>query len=341
MLKKIHLENFMLLQKQQLEFGQINIFAGVNDTGKTSLLKLIYASIKAREESKNRKIKNFFDHLSSKIINVFGIERLSELVTKSQEKLKVELYFSDHSHYEFSFSSKTSKNIVPSSNLDQENFGLQTVFIPPKEVLTLRNLIRTTIEQYNFKGYDDTYYDLVKALDVPIHKGKRAKVFSEIDKELEIMLSGRIISIGNDFVFKKGKYKYSISLTAEGIKKIGIFNQLLKNKTIQNATILIIDEPEMALHPQIISKFSKMLYDLSNAGVQIFMATHSYFVIKSFQILAQKHKSDVFLFNMVNSQTIAIEKNNLKEGMPSNEIIDSSITLFEAESKIKFNKLGI
>lgn len=74
MLKKIHLENFMLLQKQQLEFGNINIFAGVNDTGKTSLLKLIYASIKAREESKNRQLKNFREHLSVKIINVFGIE---------------------------------------------------------------------------------------------------------------------------------------------------------------------------------------------------------------------------------------------------------------------------
>ena len=42
MINKIEIENFMQLKDQIIEFGSINIIAGVNDTGKTSLLKKKY-----------------------------------------------------------------------------------------------------------------------------------------------------------------------------------------------------------------------------------------------------------------------------------------------------------
>ncbi|MGM0520262.1 MAG: AAA family ATPase [Campylobacterota bacterium] len=342
MIKKIDIENFMQLKDQTVAFGSINIIAGVNDTGKTSLLKLLYASVKAREEAKNKNIENFIDHFSTKLLNVFDIDKLGDLVTKREDTLKVDLFFDDRSSLDFSFSNKATKNIKHCSKLDNNDFELQATFLPPKEVLTIRKLIRTTVEMYDFKGYDDTYYDLVKALDVPVAKGALAKGFREADKELEKSLKGRIVQNSDEFVFQKGKQKFSISLTAEGVKKIGIFNQLLKNKTIDKNTVLIIDEPEVALHPAIIQKVVKILFDLSQVGVQIFIATHSYFVVKAFHLLAIEKEQDICFFNMKNEENIVtIEKANLKEGMPANEIVDSSIDLFNKENSIKIKKLGI
>ena len=343
MIKRIAIENFMQLKNQQLKFSNINIFAGVNDSGKTSLLKLLYASSKAREEDKNKKsITKFDEHFSQKIRNVFDIEKLGNLVTKQEKILKVELFFEDNSNHLFSFSSQAEKKFQICSELDNNNFITQSTFLPPKEVLTIQKIIRTMVETYDLKGYDDTYYDLVKSLDRPIARGALSKGFKEADKELEESLDGRLVQKDGVFSFNKGKHNFSISLTAEGVKKIGIINQLLKNKTINENTILIIDEPEVALHPNMIEKVAKILFDLSNVGVQIFIATHSYFLLKSFQLLAIEHKKDIFFFNLdKQNNDIEIITSNLKDGMPKNEIVDSSIALFERENNRKILDLGI
>ena len=178
MIKKLELENFMQLKNQKLDFSTINIFAGVNDTGKTSLLKLIYASIKAREEDKNKaSINNFEEHFSKKLRDVFDIEKLGDLVTKQEKILKVELFFKDKSNHLFSFSSEAEKKFQICSKLDNHDFKTQSSFLPPKEVLTIQKIIRTMVETYDLKGYDDTYYDLVKSLDIPISRGYLSKFF--------------------------------------------------------------------------------------------------------------------------------------------------------------------
>jgi len=344
MIKKIEIENFMQLKSQKLAFSNINIFAGVNDTGKTSLLKLIYASVKAREEAKNKSsINKFGEYFSQKLRNVFDIDKLGNLVTKKEKTLNVELFFNDKSTHHFSFSSQAEKNFQTCSNLDNQDFNIQSTFLPPKEVLTIQKIIRTMVEKYDLKGYDDTYYDLVKSLDIPISRGPLSKGFKEADTELQNSLDGRLKQQENgSFRFEKGKQSFSISLTAEGVKKIGIINQLLKNKTIDKNTILIIDEPEVALHPSIIEKVAKILFDLSQVGVQIFIATHSYFILKSFQLLAYEHNKDVFFFNLdKRDEEIKIEPSNLKDGIPKNEIVDSSIALFDRDNSIKIKKLGI
>jgi len=80
--------------------------------------------------------------------------------------------------------------------------------------------------------------------------------------------------------FWEGNKKFAITITSEGIKKLAIFNRLLANRYLRNSSIIFIDEPEASLHPKAISQFMEILYKLAQGGMQIFMATHSYFVIK-------------------------------------------------------------
>nr|WP_291321746.1 AAA family ATPase [Desulfonatronospira sp.] len=66
---------------------------------------------------------------------------------------------------------------------------------------------------------------------------------------------------------------------------MAILDRLLGNRMLTPESILFIDEPEAALHPAAIIKFLDMLALLAVQGVQILMATHSYFVLKKLQIL--------------------------------------------------------
>ena len=82
--------------------------------------------------------------------------------------------------------------------------------------------------------------------------------------------------------FRKGNRKYPIGVTAEGIKKIAIFETLLDNGYIDGHSLVFVDEPEAALHPGAISRLLDMITMLTETGIQFFLASHSYFVVKSF-----------------------------------------------------------
>lgn len=80
----------------------------------------------------------------------------------------------------------------------------------------------------------------------------------------------------------------SISMTSEGVKKLSILGTLLGNRYLSKDSIIFIDEPESALHPQLVSVFMDMIMSLSKMGIQFFIASHSYFVIKKLYLLAHQ-----------------------------------------------------
>lgn len=130
------------------------------------------------------------------------------------------------------------------------------------------------------------------------------------------------------WIFVKGKAKHPISVTAEGVKKIAILDRLLGNRMITPGSILFIDEPESALHPQAIVQFIDMLHLLVEEGVQIFMATHSYFVLKKLHLLTFHDKRSIYVNSLSEGQSTL---NDLQDGMPDNPIVNTSIELYEKE----------
>jgi predicted ATPase len=130
-----------------------------------------------------------------------------------------------------------------------------------------------------------------------------------------------------------------MSVTAEGIKKLGILDTLLGSKYLVPGSVIFIDEPETALHPHYISTFLEGLALLADAGFQIFMASHSYFVIEKLHLIAlgknesgSKMSIPVLLHEKVEGKS-QWRSENLKEGMPKNSIIEESIALFNEEMR--------
>lgn len=70
---------------------------------------------------------------------------------------------------------------------------------------------------------------------------------------------------------------------------------------------------------------------LAGSGIQFFLASHSYFVVKKLFLIAQKAGISILVISADGDQW---ETADLKDGMPENTIIDESIRLYKEEVEL-------
>lgn len=318
--------------------GNFNVIIGENDTGKTYLLKMLYTLAKSCEEYSKRQLSdkpNFSEVLAHKLYWVFQPENgLGDLVKKGEKQLEIKAKYC-HQNYIFTLDNEAKKNINYKS--DQPLFvnNVNTIFIPPKEILTGFEAISAIYEQLKIFGFDDTYQDLIKALRVPVSQGEINFELLKIAQELDHIYQGKIIFQNQQFIFQQNNQNYGMFQTAEGIKKMSIISILIRNQMIKEKTIIFLDEPEVNLHPFALQSMLKCLFNLSQIGVNIYLATHSYTVLKQLEILAKKYQQDINLCSLIKTDKINPYFSNLLEGMPDNPILDASLKLYEEDVKLE------
>ncbi len=313
------------------DVSNINLIIGRNGAGKSFLLKALYSAMRTLEEyRRGNDPRTATEILADKLYWTFQPDKLGELVTKGADaalSFKVRL---DGNDFSYAFGKDTTRKIAFLENLVTPRSS-NSIFLPAKEVLSLHKIILRSRDIDRVFGFDDTYVDLARALSQPTSQGRMYEEFSKARKSLAELLEGRIYydnTVGQ-WSFWKGNQKFSVDVTAEGIKKISILDTLLGNRYLNSGSIVFIDEPESALHPAAISKLMDIIAVLASAKrIQFFLASHSYFVIKKLCLIAQR--------DTISIPVLARDKSgwylaNLQDGMPENEIIDESIKLYEEE----------
>lgn len=91
----------------------------------------------------------------------------------------------------------------------------------------------------------------------------------------------------NDFLLERNGYNISSINTASGIKAISVLDLLLRGDNITRSSLLILDEPEVHLHPKWQIIYCEIICNLVSQGVDIIVTTHSPYIIE-----ALKHFSD-------------------------------------------------
>lgn len=327
------------------KLGGINLFLGENSCGKTYMMKMLYVACKTMEQyRRGRNIATLEESLREKIHWTFQVEPIHAIITRQRRGKKAagEMCFtcSTQSGDELQFGIKPRSSKVQVQERETPfcralpTKAINSVFLPAKEVLTGYDIIVKSREDDSDFGFDDTYYDLAKILQRPPTKGKS---FEKI---------ARARAMINDVFHAKAEYDsalhqrkiayngedYRVEAVSEGIKKLSILDILLGNRYIRPGSIVFVDEPESALHPSAISHFMEAIFEMSRDGIQFFMATHSYFVVKKLENLAKAHNVDMPVFS---HQGDADEKRwvvgNMKEGIPDNPIVAESIALYREE----------
>lgn len=354
MIKSIKIKNFMIHSDVNIDnIPKINLIIGKNDTGKTSLLKLLYSTVKSLEiHSLKMKSRDsvFKKELADKLLSTFMPTKngLGELVQKGSKSINIDIMLNNDKYQQqicYSFGERTEKNIsicTDEINPITDN-TINALFIPSKEVLTGFLDIQNIRDKFYGVGFDDTYLDLIKSLNLPAKKDVISSEFNVVNKKLVELFEGKIEQTDNreqPFIFKKGNQQFTMQQTAEGIKKIGVLTTLIANQELRKNTILFMDEPETALHPDAIRKLIEMLVIISQTGVQVFLASHSYFVIKQLAICAKRDNINTLYWNLVKEpkSTVKNSFHNLSDGiLPENAIIKESIDMFDQEIYIDLN----
>ena len=351
MIENVQLKDFAIFKEFEWDkLSNVNLIIGENDTGKSSLLKMLYAITRSLlDHAQDPVDSRWADELAPKLQWTFQPPdlELGKIVRKGGERLeaKCTFRFSGPAEFaEFDFGSSTRKQIGSASTLFTERQREisqpvpPVVFFPPKEVLTTRDAIIETRDRLSVIGFDDTYYDLAKALRSPESYGELDSSLEDVLDGLDGLFPGSIEQEDDgELIYRRGREKYGISQTAEGIKKVGALTQLIRSRHIQQGSVLFFDEPSANLHPNAILKFVELLFRLSQAEVQIFVATHSYVVLKQFELLAREHGESVPLCVLSPLEEGGVEANfaDLMNRIPRNSIVDASVDLFNRDVSLE------
>ena len=310
--------------------GKINLVIGPNKSGKTYLLKALYSAIKTVEAYRRGKdVRKDTELLFDRLYWTFQVGSIGRLVKSGAKALKLDMTLDGNRQLSYTFgpAAERQPNILLNTCDPRPD---NSIFIPAKEILSLQNIIIKNREIDQEFGFDNTYYDLAKAL-TPTTKGRNYKEFSKVRNTLEEAIGGHIEydEKNNAWIFKEGNRMLSISMTSEGVKKLSILGTLLGNHYLSKDSVIFIDEPESALHPQLVSTFMDIIMALSKMGIQFFIASHSYFVIKKLYLLAHQHSVSLPVISF--DREGGYIRSDLREEMPANPIIDESIRLYTEE----------
>lgn len=333
MIQKVTIHNLGTIKNLDFDgFQNINLIIGENGTGKSFLLKALYSAIKTAEDYKRGDdIRSSNDILSERLRWSFQTEKLGDIVKKGSDNPLLFEMFWNNERFSYSFTENATVKVTNITNQIQP-LKSNSIFIPAKEVLSLFSIILKSREIDKAFGFDDTYYDLVKALRIAPQRGKNYTAFAKSRSLLKNMIDGKVDydNSSNKWYYKKGNQKFSIGATSEGVKKIAILDRLLANGYLTKSSVIFIDELESALHPTAISDFLDIIDIIAfDMGIQVFIASHSYFVIKKLYLNALKRNTSIPCISM--SKNSHIQYFDMLNGMPENSIINESVRLYEEE----------
>jgi AAA15 family ATPase/GTPase len=283
MITRLSLERFTAFENLDMEFVPgVNLMIGDNGTGKTHVLKLIYTALAARQENRS---------FSDKIKRVFlpKENRIGRLVKRAgvSSTAKVRVY-RDRKLLSLAFSSHTKK--VLRRNDKWEGANKPAVYIPVKEMLANAPGFRSLYTSREIH-FEEVYADIIDRAFLPLMRGPIPKERKSLLDILHRIMKGKVVRKGEEFYLKNKQGELEFTLLAEGVRKFALLWLLIQNQTLLKGATLFWDEPEANINPSMIRALVEILIHLQRMGVQVFIATHSYVVLKEFELLREKKDS--------------------------------------------------
>ncbi|MDD5204638.1 MAG: AAA family ATPase [Desulfobacterales bacterium] len=342
MIHSISLEQFTAFQKLDIQFSSgINVFIGANSTGKSHLLKVMYALCAAnRPEQPPGDVGR---QITEKIRGVFKPEgKIGRLCHGEAAKAAVHATVSHNRTVALAFSNDMDE-VVVTDNQEYGRYIYIPVFIPPKEMLSSFPGFSSLYLQRELTA-DETYFDLCQALETPPLKELPALVLEPLEM-IKATYEGEFLLVKKQrFYYKPEKGRMlEVELAAEGFRKLGMLQRLLQNGRISPTVSgpLFWDEPEANLNPALMKSVVLTLLDLARKGQQIFLATHDYVILKWLDLLSKDADQVVYhsLFHDQNGEIAVNSTANYLDIRP-NAIDDTFAKLVDKDIERTMGDLG-
>ena len=240
MLKSVTLQNYRCFSKKtQIELAPLTILTGVNNSGKTTILKSL--SLKP-EVLKSEEITNCFLVFPHQI-EALELSKLFNIHLNNIDYINVEMHYTSSLNY---------VKIKPFPSPDGKNYTVS---------LTGRFQDDTSFEEANTlcttSQIIGSLYSKVKHIEADRECSKISNVSDSVKKWLNRMELGNLKSAGA---------RYVLPILTAG-------TQLKQRQT------LIIENPEIFLHPKNQMKLADFFISLVNKNRQVIIETHSDHII--------------------------------------------------------------
>lgn len=285
---RIRLDNLTAFGQLEQSFSPgVNVLIGANGTGKTHLLKTLYAAcaITVGEDMDRG--------FALKLGNVFRpyegrVGRLSRRQgTSVKTRIAITREGGGRLTAEFSNHTLKTDDIRVTGETNWKKEALESAYIPVKEMLAHAPGFLATASKREI-AFEEVYLDIIKRAFLPKLLGptdsKRARLLTALQRAIE----GKVVAKGEYFFLKNQQGDLEFTLLAEGMRKLALIWLLIQNGTLLAGSVLFWDEPEANLNPSLMGEVVEVILELQRLGVQVFLSTHNYVLLKEFDLRKKK-----------------------------------------------------
>lgn len=323
-IKNLHIKEYNGLENLDINFESegkvldLIVLAGINGSGKTRVLESIRYWFEMFR-SKTVNVELFYEKNEREVLeSIMNSERLTETEKELQKDIEftdclrnIKFYNDDCKNNKFE--NKNSKII--SRSFEKLKIFPKLIYVPTEINFEEIKKAQTNLKkEYSFINIVDSYEikDIPSYIATRISKvaneeenltmGQvRKKVFAEINGIFEILeLDVKLSEISKDensmpiFTDSSGK-KFGINELSSGEKQLFLRTLAIKMLEPENS-IIMIDEPELSLHPKWQQKIVDV-YRKIGRNNQIILATHSPHILGSVEkeniILLEKNENGI------------------------------------------------
>lgn len=346
MLEHIKLERFTAFEQLSLKFSPgLNVFIGENGCGKTHLLKLLYAAcdVTTSQKSFAEKVNRVFLPSGEQIGRLVkrrstsstgSVEVARTVLVDGQSKtLAVRLSMSNHTK-------ESAKATLSGAYKQWQEHHLTSVYIPVKDMMANAPGFRSLYSLRHIH-FEEVYADIIDRAFLGTLKGPVDKERKRLLDILQQSMEGKVISRNEEFFLKSPQGELEFTLLAEGIRKLGLLWILIQNGTLLDGSVLLWDEPEANLNPKLMRTVVQILIELQSLGVQVFITTHNYNLLKEFDL--QLRPQDKVLFHSLFRNTernVQVASFESYDQLQPNAIDDTLGALADREIRHQMGGLG-
>ena len=286
MLKKIKFDKFTAFGRLEINLSSgINIFIGENGTGKTHVLKAAYAAcdIAKSQDGFAEKITDVFYPSRKQIGRLVKRSSVSskgslEVIREVENFREITLRLSMSNH-----TTKPSKATVSGAAKVWKENPMEAVYIPVKDMMANAPGFRSLYEEREIH-FEEIYVDIIRKAFLPALKGPADQQRKRLLEILQDAMEGKVVAKNEEFFLRSKQGELEFTLLAEGYRKLGLLWVLVQNGALLKGSALFWDEPETNLNPKLMQAIIKVLIELQRMGVQIFLTTHDYVILKELDL---------------------------------------------------------
>ncbi len=328
----IKLQNLTAFEQLDQAFSPgVNVLIGANGTGKTHLLKTLYAACAITvgedvEKGFGLKLRSVFNPYEG---------RVGRLARRQSTSIKTRIVITREggSKLTADFSNHTNKveDIRVTGEVSWQKEPLESAYIPVKEMLAHAPGFLATASKREI-AFEEVYVDIIKRAFLPKLTGPTDRDRKRLLTALQKAIEGKVVAKGEYFFLKNNQGDLEFTLLAEGMRKLALIWLLIQNGTLLSGSVLFWDEPEANLNPSLMGEVVEVILELQRLGVQIFLSTHNYVLLKEFDL--RKKRSDAIRFISLfrdESENVVGQSSDTYRGVDPNAISDTFADLYQRD----------